>query len=239
MRHRKTLIKLIIILLIIIPLLITWNVIKHNIPLTEEAVTSENIDDTYNEELQAQMDEYAKKQTEEEAKRLEAERKEKERLQRLSNPKLIILELEKVSKLITYEGKVTFKNQFINKSFMAKKTIDLDITYNFGIGMNLNAIEVGDIVEDTVVIQIPKDQLVLMYLDNIPEQTIINHSRTMFAKQYKPEEVNMIINFAKEKTTEQLNSTEELFVKADESLKDTLEDMILKLGYRKIIFEEM
>lgn len=167
----------------------------------------------------------------------EQEEKEKqEKITALQNPEIIEKELSKVGKLITYEGKINYNNEIVHKGFLNSRKLTFKLTYKFGIAIDLNNVIIDDYIEDTVVLKIPRDGLVLEYIQMLPEESYVNGEKSWLAKYFKPEEVKVLLDEAQNTTVENINSTDEIFAKADESLRENLERLILKLGYKKIIF---
>jgi hypothetical protein len=189
---------------------------------------------------QIEKQEFQNSKTEEELlkyKLKEQEEKAKQdKIEALQNPEIIEKELEKVGRLITYQGKIFYDNTVIHKGFLSSRKLTLKLLYKFGIAIDLNNIEIVEYIEDTVILKIPSDNLVLEYIQTLPEDSIINGERSILAKYFTPEEIKVILDEAQNTTIERINNTDEMFVKAEESLRENLEKVILRLGYNKVIF---
>jgi hypothetical protein len=188
-------------------------------------VEKQNFDNSKTEE---ELLKYKMKEQEEKA--------EKDRIEALQNPEIIEKELQKVGKLITYEGKIYYNDEVIHKTFLAQRKLTLKLLYKFGIAIDLNNITIEDYIEDTVVLKIPDNSLILEYIQYLPEESTINGEKSLLAKYFKPEEVKVILDEAQNTTIERINNTDAIFEKANESLRENLEKLILKLGYKKVIF---
>lgn len=234
--------KLIIVLLVLAIVLVQCSIMKNKNTKDEfvsnnnkEYKTTEKVSDKEAEKAQEEHNKEMLKKLEEYNKQEEARRKEQERLDRLQNAEIITMELEKVSKLICYEGKTIYKDTVV-KGFFAKNKLSLNITYKFGVAFDLNKIVVDEIINDVAVIKIP-NEFVLEYVEELTDQSFVNGKKNWFAKDFTPEENDFIRDYAKEKVVERINSTPIVFEKADESLKDTIEKLVMKLGYSKVIFK--
>ena len=205
-------------------------------PVTEGIKTvTEYVQDTSKDELVMKLTEQLN-----EFKKFEAEEiKRQEKIKALQDPTIINTQLEKVGKLITYEGTANYVDKIVDKKFLKSRTLDVQLTYRFGIGMELSRIQVAGFMEDTVIINIPRNGLVLEYIELQGEKVILNEKTSMLAKEFSSDEIKTIIQSGQQTTTQQINSTKEIFIKAEESLKDNLRNLIVKLGYRQVIFQSI
>jgi len=189
---------------------------------------------------QIEKQEFKNAKTEEELlayKLKEQEEKERqEKIKKLQNPEIITKELEKINEWNTFRGTEPYNDVKIHKGFLNSKKLELKLLYEFKIGIDLNSIVVDEFIEDIVVLKIPKDSLQVKSIQLLTEQSYVNGEKSLLAKQYKPEEVKVILDNAQNETVEKINANDEYFVKAEESLRENLEKLVLKLGYKKVIF---
>jgi len=204
-----------------------------NTKFSNENETITNVEQSEKQEFKnAKIEEellvYKLKEQEEKAKQ--------DKIEALQNPELIEKELTKVGKLITYEGKIFYDDSIIHKGFLNSRKLTLKLLYKFGIAINLNDIVIDEYIEDIVVLRIPRDGLVLEYIQMLPEESYVNGEKSLLAKYFKPKEVKVLLDEAYYTTQERINNTDAIFVKAEESLRENLESLILRLGYKKVIF---
>jgi hypothetical protein len=181
-----------------------------------------------NAKTEEELLKYKLKEQEEKAKR--------DKIEALQNPEIIEKELEKVGKLITYQGKIYYDDEVIHKGFFSSRKLSLKLLYKFGIAINLNNVIIDEFIDDTVVLRIPNDSLVLEYIQMIPEESYVNGEKSLLAKYFKPEEIKVLLDEAQNTTVDRVNNTDAIFEKAEESLRENLEKLVLKLGYKKVIF---
>lgn len=229
--------KLILLLTVLLGLLIFILSAKNIQPNNQETVTNPTNKTITKTELETNFDKFkAEEARQKSIEELEKLAKEKVRLERLANPELVTSELTRVGKLITYEGKAKYEDKIIEKGFLNKRELFVDITYKFGMSIDLHEVKVVLIDGDKITISVPKDKVKLEYVSNIKEETLINGYKSRFAKQFTPEEVNYIINYAKGKTEEKLNAMDDLFFQAHENAKNELGNLIVALGYHRVRF---
>lgn len=165
------------------------------------------------------------------------EKLRKQKIKAMQQPEIITKEMSKVGELITYKGKIEYNDIVSKKSIFKDSSLNIHITYEFGFGIDLNEILVSEFIEDAVVIQIPKSKVELKYIEIIEDSN--KEVKTFLGKEFSSEEMNQVIMKAQVITSERLNNSLECKNKAIEGVKDNLEKMILKIGYRKIIFEQV
>jgi hypothetical protein len=235
MKRRSIPIIFILILIALIVYMIKFPSNKIDLPYTADNPSTQQ--DTKEEPKQNILD--IQKQIEEQLRKEQEVKAENERLERLQNPELITSNLREVGILITYQGEVTYKDKIVQKGFLNKRELYINILYQFGIGINLNKIEVGKIVGDIVTINIPKVAMQVEYLKILPKETTINGTKSAFAKQFKPSEIEFVYETAQDTTLSKINNTPEIFDNAYENLENNLRNLIMELGYKKVYFKEM
>lgn len=179
------------------------------------------------------------KQIEEEIRKEQEAKAEKERLARLSDPELISSNLRAVGKLTTFQGIETYQDTIIEKGFLKARGLDIEINYEFSLGIDLNKIYIEKIEGDEVTINIPKVAIQIQSLTRLNKDSYIHSTKTLFAKEYSPSLIDSIVEQSQDAVAEKINKTPEYFDKAYESLKDNLEGLILELGYTKVKFTEI
>jgi hypothetical protein len=238
-KSSKPLIIFILLLIGIIIFLLQFNITpkKINSPYTADNPTQNQIENTKEEPKQNILD--IQKQVEEQLRKEQAIKAEQERLTRLQNPELITSNLREVGILITFTGEKTYKDKIIQKGFLNARGLLVNLVYEFGIGMDLNKIYVEKIVGDKVTINIPKVALQVEYIKRLNKDSLISGTKSLFAKQFKPSEIDFIYEQSQEMVLTEVNGTPEYFDKAYESLKDNLESLIKELGYKQVIFKQI
>lgn len=181
------------------------------------------------EELESELNKYKTKEYKEELRRL--------KLEKLQNPEIINSELEGVGRLVVYTGKATYSNTFNESKFLRPKKITVDLAYRFGISVDLKNIVVSEFIEDVVVLQIHRDQLKIEYVELDEESIKILEEVKLLAKEFTKGDINEILAIGKSTTTSRIAANKGIYDKALESLKNNVEEMVLSLGFRKIIFE--
>ena len=78
----------------------------------------------------------------------------------------------------------------------------------------------------------------LEYLELLTDSSILGSS-SVLATQFKPIEVNLMLNNAYNKTTTQVNGDKDIFNKAIVSLKDVIGSLTIKLGYETTTINDL
>ena len=188
---------------------------------------TDKINKSFLEELQSKLFKYEQQDICNKQKQIE--------LERLQDPNIITNELKKKGNLIVYEGNVEYKDIISERSFWGSKNLVLNLQYRFGISYNLNNIEVINFFEKNVIIKILQNNLALEYLE-LRNESQINGHKSFLVSNFKPEEVNMILKNAYDKTNLDIKQNREIFNQAYESLKESLTPLIQKLGYEDVIY---
>lgn len=179
--------------------------------------------------LQAQVDKYKLKERDEQLRQI--------RLQQLQNPEIITNELNNVNKLIVYEGQITYQDYIKEGNWLANKSLSINLKYNFGIAIDLNTIEIR-FIETIPVLTIPKNELKLEYIELDTENSKIDGKRSFFSDQFIPEDVEGIIENAQKALENKIYNNKDIFDNGMVNLKENLREMVLKLEYSDVIFEE-
>lgn len=165
-----------------------------------------------------------------------------EYLKKLQNPLYIEGSLKQVGKLITLEGDYQYSDIIKESGIMdvTLREIILDMNYTYGLGIDLQYIRVSKVIDDTVIIQIPKDKIQLLYvqLDTNKSKIILGKKMFLF-NQFQPDDVEVIIEQSQLKVANLICNDKRLHDLAMISLKAGLERRIGELGYKQIIFEEV
>jgi hypothetical protein len=187
--------------------------------------------DSNTKELQAELDKYIQQEQEDKLHKL--------KLQTLQNPEIINTEFINVGKLIVYQGKVSYSDCLREKRWYGTKEMNIELKYNFGIGIDISLITVKEFIETTVVLEIPKSELVLEYIELNSKESSINGSKTWFSSNYNSNDVNLVLQDAQSKTRSNIESNKDIFNKAMKNLKVDIRELVLKLGYDDVIVEEV
>jgi hypothetical protein len=237
MRTRRIPVMFFLLLIAIIVFLLQFDVTpKINSPYTADNSTQNQTENTKEKpqnilDIQKQMEDKIKKEQEIKA--------EQERLAKLQNPKLITSNLREVGILTTFKGEKLYQGKIVEKGFLNARAVLIEINYEFGIGIDLNKIYVEEIVGDIATINIPKVAMEVQYIDMLTKEPLVSTTKTLFAKEFTPSQIEFIIRNSKDLTLAEVNSTPEYFDKAYESLKDSLEGLIKELGYKSVKFSEI
>ena len=174
---------------------------------------------------------------------LEESNKRLEYLKKLSNPEYVQGALRKTGKLTTLEGSYKYSTNIKENGlygYVTLREMTLDLDYDFGICMDLQYIKVRTVLDKIIVIQIPKKQLQLQYIQlNIQNSKVFDGKKFMFADQFPPSEVEAVIEQSQQNVVNRIGADDKLFDSAMENLKDELEKLIISLGYKEVMFEEI
>ena len=163
-----------------------------------------------------------------------------EYLKKLNNPEYVQGTLRKTGKLTVLEGDYKYKSVVTDKGFMdlTLKEMTLDLYYEYGLGINLEYIKVKNILNKTIVIQIPKNRLQLMYIQmNSQNSKIVDGKKMILVSQFKPSDIELLIENSQQDVVNRIGADSKVFNEAMSNLKSELEGLILKMGYDKVLFE--
>ncbi len=158
------------------------------------------------------------------------------KLNSLHNPEIINDKLEEVSSLLVYRGEIIYTDHLKESSFWGTKGLALNLKYKFGITYSLEDVIVDSFYEDTVVIKLPKDKLELEYIE-IHKDSKVESSNGLLVSKFSPEQIEIIFEQANDRVRNMVENDKDIYDKAFKSLKFTLNDLILKLGYEKVVFD--
>lgn len=153
-----------------------------------------------------------------------------------NNPQIIYNKFKQVRELITQKGSVTYTNTIVDDGFWGDKKIDLNLKYNYGLGIDLNKLVVKSIVGDTVLIQIPQYELKLKYLE-LDVDSQVTSTKSLLAQQFKPEDVHIILQQSQQKVADSINLNRSMYGEAFERLQREIERMVMALGFSSVIIE--
>jgi len=163
-------------------------------------------------------------------------------LKKMQDPTLIQNELRKAGEVTSLKGKYNYVCKITNKDkFFDKFTlreITLDFEYNFGIGINsLEYIKVLKIEDGKVYINIPKNRIQLLYIEQNTQNSRIANEDTMFLfDQFSPSDTQILSAQAQQNVVNAIGKDKELFDDAMINLQDVVEGLVLGLGYEQIVF---
>jgi len=192
--------------------------------------TVDSTQDTRLSELQTELDKYKQKEQNDKIRKLE--------LLKLQKPEIILNRLEQVGKLIVYEGTYIYSECVRENNWYSNKDITLELKYNFGIGIDLGKITMDQFIDDKVVLNLPVKDIIVQYIELDNSSKIVSN-KTFLATQYKPEEVKLLLDDAHDKVKESINNNKNIFDAGIGSLKVDLTNLIVKLGYSEVLFNEI
>jgi len=164
-------------------------------------------------------------------------------LKKMQNPTLIQNELRKIGEITSLKGKYNYFSKITNKDkFFDKFTlreITLNFEYNYGIGINsLEYIRVVKIEDGKVYINIPKNRIQLIYIEqNTQNSKIIDGKKMFMFDQFSPSDTQILFAQAQQNVVNAIGKDNKLFDTAMVNLQDMVEGLVLGLGYEKVVFE--
>jgi len=163
-------------------------------------------------------------------------------LKKMQNPTIIQNELRKVGEITSLKGKYNYFSKITNKDKFFDKFILREITlnfeYNFGIGINsLEYIKVLKIEDGKVYINIPKNRIQLIYIEQNMQNSRIIDGNTMFLfDQFSPSDTQILSAQAQQNVVNAIGKDKKLFDDAMINLQEVIEELILVLGYEQVVF---
>jgi len=163
-------------------------------------------------------------------------------LKKMQDPTIIQNEIRKVGEITSLKGKYNYFSVVSNKDkFFDKITlreITLDFEYNFGIGINsLEYIRVLKIEDGKVYINIPKNRIQLIYIEqNTQNSKIINEDNMFLFDQFSPSDTQILSTQAQQNVVNAIGKDKKLFDNAMVNLQDNIEGLVLDLGYEQVVF---
>jgi len=163
-------------------------------------------------------------------------------LKKMQDPTIIQNELKKVGEITSLKGKykyfsvITNKDKFFDKFTL--REITLDFEYNFGIGINsLEYIKVSKIENGVAYINIPKNRIQLIYIEQNMQNSKIIDGDTMFLfDQFSPSDTQILSAQAQQNVVNAIGKDNKLFNDAMVNLQDVVEGLVLDLGYKQVMF---
>ena len=163
-------------------------------------------------------------------------------LRKLQNPTIIQNEFKKSGKVISLEGKYKYLSKITNKDKIFDKftlrEITLDFEYNFGIGINsLEYIKVFKIEDGKVYINIPKNRIQLLYIEqNMQNSRIINGDTMFMFDQFSPSDTQILSAQAQQNVVNVIGKDKKLFDDAMVNLQEDIEGLVISLEYERVVF---
>jgi len=164
-------------------------------------------------------------------------------LKKMQDPTIIQNEIRKVGEITSLKGKYNYFSKISNKDkFFDKFTlreITLDFEYNYGIGINsLEYIRVLKIEDGKVYINIPKNRIQLIYIEQNMQNSKITNGDTMFLfDQFSPSDTQILSAQAQQNVVNAIGKDKKLFDDAMVNLQENIDGLIKNLGYRQVVFE--
>lgn len=176
------------------------------------------------QELENQLNTYKKKEQEEKLRKIQ--------LQTMQNPQIALDAFKKVGFLIVYEGKISSGDTLAEGTFWGERKLNLDLQYNFGVGMDLTKVEVKQIVDTTIILKLP--DFVLKYLEQDTENSKVESSTTWFAANFNPEDTDMALDNEWKETLNNIMNTPDIYAIAKKSGCEVIEELMKKVGYTEV-----
>ena len=164
-------------------------------------------------------------------------------LKKMQDPTIIQNEFKKSGKIISLEGKYNYFSKISNKDKIFNKftlrEITLDFEYNYGIGINsLEYIKVTKIENGVAYINIPKNRIQLIYIEqNTQNSRIINENNMFLFDQFSPSDTQILSAQAQQNVVNAIGKDKKLFDDVMINLQEDIEGLVLCLGYEQVVFE--
>jgi len=224
--------KLLICLLLITLGVYGWCYYNYNLtPIGVYQEIHNRVTENQTDTLEDQLSEIKQQQQEKEERRLE--------LLKLQNPEIIYDQLQKTDTRICCKGTTKYSDVILNNKWYGHKELDVELYYDFGIGIESDSIIVKEFYEDTVVIQIPKSEMKLLYISLNTDSSNLISNKSAWVGNYSPEDVKEILKESQNKVTDNINNNKEFYDEAMVSAKTNIEKEIINLGFKDVIFEEI
>ena len=163
-------------------------------------------------------------------------------LNKMQDPTIIQNEIRKVGEITSLKGKYKYLSKISNKDkFFDKFTlreITLDFEYNYGIGINsLEYLKVSKIENGIIYINIPKNRIQLIYIEQNMQNSKITDDNTMFLfDQFSPSDTQILSAQAQQNVVNAIGKDKKLFDDAMINLQENIEGLVLGLGYEQVVF---
>jgi len=170
------------------------------------------------------------------------EKDREEELRKLQDPTIIRDKINKVGKLTSLEGNYKYWSKITDKGLfdLTLREITLDFSFKFGIGISMEYINVYKVEGTTVFVKIPRNRMQLQYIQMNPDSKIIDGKKMLLVSQFKPSDVEVLIEQSQQNVVNKIGVDSKLFDSALYNLQDELEKLIKGLGhYETVIFDEI
>jgi len=170
------------------------------------------------------------------------EKDREEELRKLQDPTIIRDKINKVGKLTSLEGNYKYWSKITDKGLfdLTLREITLDFSFKFGIGISMEYINVYKVDGTTVFVKIPRNRMQLQYIQMNPDSKIIDGKKMLLVSQFKPSDVEVLIEQSQQNVVNKIGVDSKLFDSALYNLQDELEKLIKGLGhYETVIFDEI
>jgi len=170
--------------------------------------------------------------------------REVELKKKLKDPTVILNEFKKIGEITSFKGNanyfkiITDKDRLFNKFTLREVTIDFKYTYGIGI-RSLEYLKVTRIEGTTLYISIPKNRIQLLYIQQDPESKIIDGDKMFFVDQFSPSDTQTISTIVQQQTVNKIGVDKKAFNDAMINLQKVVEELILRLGYKTVIYNEI
>lgn len=149
---------------------------------------------------------------------------------------IIYDKFDEISELILQRGVLIYTNKITDKGFLNTKTLDLKLRYTYGLGIELNKIKVRQVISNVAYIQISIDQIKLKYVELDLDDSKVIGTKSILAKQFKPETIHIIMKQAQQKVSDTINMNRSLFRAAEKNLEKEIKGLLLSLGFDDVVF---
>ena len=163
-------------------------------------------------------------------------------LKKMQNPTIIQNELRKVGEITSLKGKynyfskITNKDKFFDKFILREITLNYIYTFRIAINKLKNKI-VLKTEHLKVYINIPKNRIQLIYIEQNMQNSRIIDGNTMFLfDQFSPSDTQILSAQAQQNVVNAIGKDKKLFDDAMINLQEVIEELILVLGYEQVVF---
>ena len=187
--------------------------------------------ETKNKSIENELIKIKQQEQEKEQRRLE--------LLKLQNPEIVYDQLQKTDTRISYKGTINYSDIILNDRWYGHKELNVNLNYNFGIGIDNNKIVVKEFYDDIVIIQIPKNEMRLQYIGLDNKTSNLTSDKSLWIKDYSPDDIDIILKQSQDKITKQVSNNKEFYNQAMVNAKENIKKQVMSLGYGDVIFEEI
>lgn len=222
--------KIFIVILFVVGFIIGYKGLNYTNDKSPQTIDKNQLDNQI-DTIQKELDTYKQKEQEEKLRKL--------KIQQLQNPEIINNEFIKVGELIVYKGNYTYKDIIREKNWYSKRELNIDFKFNFGMAFNIKNIIINKFIDDVVVLDINKNQIKIQYIELDIKESKIDSTKSILSSEFKPQDIGILAENTQKTVADTIHNNKSIYDTSLDSLKENLKELILKLGYKDVIFNEI